>query len=280
MAVRSLIPGAIGATIEAALIFYKIDSVAPIAGFTTTAISNYLCERLERAQNILRSELERAGVTAKDFRDADQLAAAALRYHRAARDQAMDENLRILAQAMVGLARRDELWASDFLKYAEILAPLSRDELILIGRMMAEDAQLATPPPPGSPGLWKVLKTSGLFPSEEYLAAVATRAQRSGLICPITGWGERITSLPLSVVRCAQSLIFQPCSEAIKRPACGSLRRPPPGLHLASRPLFLLEFARSRIIAHYDKFLKVLKKSSIHLSSILDPPLGFNLALG
>ncbi len=31
---------------------------------------------------------------------------------------------------------------------------------------------------------------------------------------------------------------------------------------------------------HYDKFLKVLKKLSIHLSSILSPPLGFNLALG
>jgi hypothetical protein len=189
MAVKSIIPGAIGTAIEAALIFHKIDSLAPIAGFTATAVSDYLFKRHERAQNILRSELERSGVTAEDFRDADQLAAAALRYHRAARDQAMDENLRILAQAMVGLSRRDELWASDFLKYAEILAPLSRDELILIGRVMAEDAQLATPPPPGSTGLWKVLKTSGLFPSEEYLAAIATRAQRSGLISPITGWG-------------------------------------------------------------------------------------------
>jgi len=37
------------------------------------------------------------------------------------RDQAADENLHLLAQAMLGLARRHTLWASDFLKIADHL---------------------------------------------------------------------------------------------------------------------------------------------------------------
>jgi hypothetical protein len=159
----------------------------------TTTVARYLLGRQEAAVGILRSELERSGATAADFKDVEQLAAAAVRYHRAARDQAADENLRILAQAMIGLARRDELWASDFLKYAEILAPLSRDELILIGRLMVEDASFyATPRPPNSgAGLWKIVADDAvaIFSSAEYVAAVAARAQRSGLIVPITGYG-------------------------------------------------------------------------------------------
>ncbi len=185
---EGLLPDAIGATIETAFVWAKAEILAPGAGFAASAIARYLLGRQGAGRGILRSELERAGATAADFRDADQFAAAAVRYMRAARDQAADENLRILARAMIGLARRDELWASDFLKYAEILAQLSRDELIVIGWLMRADAKLAPPPPPGSTDLWQTLKMADLFPSEEYLAAVAARAQRSGLISPITGF--------------------------------------------------------------------------------------------
>lgn len=182
------LPDAIGTMIETAFIGAKVEMLAPGAGFAASAIARYLLDRQEAGRGILRSELERAGATAADFRDADQFAAAAVRYMRAARDQAADENLRILARAMIGLARRDELWASDFLKYAEILAPLSKDELMLIGRAMAEYRKLPTPPAPYSTDLWQSIKKIGLFPSDQYLDAVAARAQRSGLIIPITGF--------------------------------------------------------------------------------------------
>ncbi len=165
--------------------------IAPGAGFATSAVARYLLARQAAAAGILRSQLERAGATAADFRDSDQLAAAAVRYTRAARDQAADENLTLLAQAMIGIARQQQLWASDFLKYAEILAPLSRDELILIGRTPEE--------PDKRPTVWHMVTTSsklsGLFPDNEYLEAVAGRAQRSGLILPKTGWGTPIYEL-------------------------------------------------------------------------------------
>jgi hypothetical protein len=124
--VNDLIPDAIGAFIETAFVYGKAEVAAPVAGLATAAILRYLTGKLDTARNILRSQLERAGVTAADFRDAEQFGAAALRYIRAARDQTADENLRILAQAMVGLARRRVLWASDFLKFAEVLAPPQR----------------------------------------------------------------------------------------------------------------------------------------------------------
>jgi hypothetical protein len=146
MAGRDLIPEAIGAVIEGVCVYGEGE--APIAGFATGAVLRYLLGRQDTARGTLRSQLERSGVTAADFKDTEQLAAAALRYMRAARDQAADENLRVLAQAMVGLARRYELWASDFLRYAEILAPLSRDELILIGTLMKEDQEFYTTPRP------------------------------------------------------------------------------------------------------------------------------------
>jgi hypothetical protein len=116
MAGTDLVPEAIGAVIEAVFIHGRGEMVAPFAGLAAKAVSQYLLGRLNTAHDILRSALERNGVTSEDFRNAEQFAAVALRYVRAARDQAANENLRILAQAMVGLSRRHELWASDFLR--------------------------------------------------------------------------------------------------------------------------------------------------------------------
>jgi hypothetical protein len=187
-----LLPEGIGATIETAFQLAGKEILGPLGGFAATAVVRYLFGRQEAARGILRSQLERAGASAEDFRDAEQLAAAAWRYIRAARDQTADENLRILAQAMIGLARRSEVWASDFLKYAEILAPLSRDELILIGQLMADDMDfyLSPRPPNSGPNLWKLVEEHlvARFGSEEEVAAAAARAQRSGLLVPITGF--------------------------------------------------------------------------------------------
>jgi hypothetical protein len=78
-------PETIGATVvEAAFIWGTHEVLAPLAGLAATAIGRYLVSRQERAKEVLRSELERAGATARVFKDADQFAASALRYTRAA----------------------------------------------------------------------------------------------------------------------------------------------------------------------------------------------------
>lgn len=186
---RNLLPAVVGTTIETVFAYANSEIVAPGAGLVGSAIASYLLKRNTSARDILRSELERIGATAEDFRDTEQLAAAALRYTRAVRDQAADENLRLLAQAMAGLARRETLWASDFIHYADILSVLSRDEILLVGCLMREDAVSQSPEGPAEQiEVWRTVTAKlvggGEFPSEDYLEAVTARSQRTGLITP------------------------------------------------------------------------------------------------
>ncbi|HEX6957764.1 MAG TPA: hypothetical protein VF194_07240 [Ferrovibrio sp.] len=186
---ENLLPAVIGTTIETVFTYVNSEIVAPGAGLVGSAVANYLLKRNASARDILRSELERTGATAEDFHDTEQFAAAALRYTRAVRDQAADENLRLLAQAMAGLARRETLWASDFIRYADILSVLSRDEILLVGCLMREDANAQAPEDPAEQiEVWNTvvakLVGNGVFPSEAYLEAVTARSQRTGLIIP------------------------------------------------------------------------------------------------
>src|SRR5690606_26223839 len=109
------LPEVIGAVVETAFSYAKNEILAPGAGLASTAVAKYLFKRTEEARSVVLSELERLGASPDDFKDAEQFAAAAYRFSRATRDQTADENLRILAQAMIGLARRETLWASEFL---------------------------------------------------------------------------------------------------------------------------------------------------------------------
>ncbi len=184
----------IGAIVETVLIAAHADVVAPLGGLTAGAIISYWTRRYDAARDILRSELERCAARPEDFRNAEETAAAAIRYARAVRDQAADENLRILTNAMVGLARRDELWGSDFLKYADILAPLSKDELVVIGTLMELDARWVVPNAAagGPKSVGGVLRENAAaygFADAMEIESVAARAQRSGLLQPISGFG-------------------------------------------------------------------------------------------
>ena len=82
----------------------------------------------------------------------------------------------------------------DYLKFADMLAPLSCDEIILISRMMTEDSAWNAQPEPSDerPTVWHMVTTgelSSLFESQTYLEATAGRAVRSGLIIARSVWG-------------------------------------------------------------------------------------------
>lgn len=186
------VPEMIGAVIETVVSYAGGELFAPSAGVGATIMARYWAARHEEGRRVFRSELERLGATAEDLADVDEFAAGAVRYTRAVRDQAAAENLRLLVQAMVGLARREKLWASDFLKYADILATLSRDEIIMIGAIMSADKKYhaAPQPKPKEQSIWSdaLYTVSGggrPFPNSDYATAVAVRALRSGLILPL-----------------------------------------------------------------------------------------------
>jgi hypothetical protein len=207
------LPDVVGVTIEAVFNFAGQELAAPIAGLAASSLAAYLADRYRSAKSILISELQHAGASAKDFEDAKEFAAGAFRYTRATRDQAADENLRLLAQAMIGLARSDKLWASDFIKYADMLAPLSRDEIIVIGELIAEyDKQAAkqshsTARTAAWGFLCHTLLDRGLFPSRGHIEAVAVRAQRSGLITAVVTGG--VASMPSGTVYAPSALAHE-----------------------------------------------------------------------
>lgn len=178
----------------------RADIAAPFAGLAANAATTYLTRRFDRGGEILKDEFSRRSAHAADLRDADQLAAAAIRYTRAIKEQAADENLYLLAQAMLGCARRHELWASDFLMHADVLASLTRDELLLIGLIMAEDKRWneMNESPDARPTVWHMVTSSalaGIFPDDRYVQSVAARAQRSGYILALSGWGSMVYEL-------------------------------------------------------------------------------------
>jgi hypothetical protein len=186
------VPEVIGAVIETVVTSAGLEALAPGVGVGATIMARYWAARHEEGRRIFRSELERLGATGEDLSNVDEFAAGAVRYTRAVRDQAAAENLRLLVQAMVGLARREKLWASDFLQYADILATLSRDEIVVIGAIMAADEKYHAKrqPKPNEQSIWTeatyVLTREGRpFPSSDYVTAIAVRAQRSGLILPL-----------------------------------------------------------------------------------------------
>jgi len=183
MAKAGWLAEAAGAAIETALIATRHEILAPLAGTTSRAVVHYLTRRFEAGAREIEREFRVAGVRDGHFHDDDQLAAGAYRYARAVRDQAADENLRLLAQAMAGLARRDTVWVDEFLKFADAISPLSRDEIIYLGILIAghkEALRIGDPAANGSSIARKNLDAA--FPGEDLVQSVGARLQRSGFV--------------------------------------------------------------------------------------------------
>lgn len=111
------------------------------ASGATELLRTVMQRRHETAAGILSEEL-RAGTRTLDEADLPDAAAILYRYQRAAEEGAAKLNLRLLAAVFAGQATQKSIAADDFLYLADILAPLKREEVILLGtmlRMHAED---------------------------------------------------------------------------------------------------------------------------------------------
>lgn len=133
----------LSATLKTAAIALDLHIAAPGLGIAVKTLGKYFSDRSQRAKQICLSELQRSGAKPEDFKNANEFAAEAWRLMRAVRDQAADENLAILAQAMACLAKRHELCSSEFVRVADVLAPLGRDELILLGALMKAESNFS-----------------------------------------------------------------------------------------------------------------------------------------
>lgn len=99
------------------------------------AIGRFFRRRAEQARDILFEELSLVNISEAQAASEDDAIAVIVRYLRAAREGAARLNLRLLAKAIAGRLQSGRLVADEFLQYAEALASLSRDEIVLIGTM-------------------------------------------------------------------------------------------------------------------------------------------------
>jgi hypothetical protein len=144
-------------------------------------------KRQERARVILIDEIATGKRTPRSVHEADEFVAILYRYLDAARQGAATLNLRLLAKVIAGQFEREEVQADEFLRFADILTTLTKDEVIFLGtlhRHFEKDKSAR-----GAVVVYREvideLATSKSMDSKE-IRAIAAALQRTGLILPIT----------------------------------------------------------------------------------------------
>jgi hypothetical protein len=152
-----------------------------------------LKRRQDNAREILLDEL-RQGSKTLDLDEIEEAVAISQRYNRAAMEGAARLNLRLMAQVIAGQAERGKLVADEFLYYADIVASLRREELILIGTLYRHWVSNSSPPL-GTSREDLVLQATkselipNSFATEDEFIATATATMRTGLVVALSAWG-------------------------------------------------------------------------------------------
>jgi hypothetical protein len=133
-----------------------------------------------------------------DVGEVDEVAAMVFRYIRAAQEGSARLNLRLMAMAVNGIAEQPPVFASEFLRYADILATLTRDEVIAIATLYRNEHDQITNSSSGEDARANagVRTREQLVPSyfstERHLEYVLQAATRTGLVIGQSGWGALV----------------------------------------------------------------------------------------
>ncbi len=117
------------------------STTASVLGLTYTKV---MARRASAAREILLEELARGHAPATDPLP-DDVATVIFRYMRAAQEGAARLNLRLLAGVIAGEISGPGLYADEFLRWADVLAGLRREEVIVLGVMQRLNDQPANP---------------------------------------------------------------------------------------------------------------------------------------
>lgn len=177
----SSLPDVLGAIATEGVGFLKTAGVAAGRG----ALAAYLSKRASDARDILFDELRGGAILPEQVAAEDDGVAVIYGFMRAAWEGRARVNMRLLAQAIKGQLQNGTLVADEFFLYADALAGLSRDEIILLATMLRARAC------PGLNGLWPTC-TAALQQigwSHDKIAAVAGRSLRTGFVTTGSGFG-------------------------------------------------------------------------------------------
>jgi len=169
-----------------------------VAGFAFGGlVSRVLQRRVERARAIFLEELKR-GEKTLPLDQIDEGVAIAYRYFRAAQEGAARLNLRLMAKVIAGQARQSALYADEFLRHADVIAGLRREEVILLGalqrhwnapetRAIADDDRMGA--------VHHLLETELIpepFADASELAAMQSAVLRTGFLSGVPTFGGAI----------------------------------------------------------------------------------------
>lgn len=118
--------------------FADIVSALGIAGSNmagaalSEALSRVMSGRAEIARNVLLVEIQQGIRPPNDAGEVDEFVAILYRYMRSSQEGSARLNLRLMARVIKSQIEGEGLYASEFLRYAELIASLSREEVILI----------------------------------------------------------------------------------------------------------------------------------------------------
>jgi len=97
----------------------------------STALRRVMHARARVAKEIFLDELRRGAKAIEDVGDVDEAAAMVFRFARAGQEGTARSNLRIMAQVLVGTLQQRPIYADEFLRWADVIANLRREEIIL-----------------------------------------------------------------------------------------------------------------------------------------------------
>jgi len=185
------LPEIIGALAADALSAFSI----PGGSTAAVAIAAYGKWRSDQAREILFGELCNGGKSPEQVSAQDDGIAVIHGYLRAAWEGRARLNLRLLAKAIVGQLQAGNLVADEFFLYAESLAGLSRDEIILISTLFRQHHKIPDVPEDEmgerekqSPWLAAMADMEAKGWSKDKTSAVAGRCMRSGFVIAQSAW--------------------------------------------------------------------------------------------
>ena len=192
-------------------------TTALVKSLGTAALKAFVNRRAMEAREILLEEVRKAEIDAAKAASEDDVIAVVFRFERAVREGTARLNIRLMAKAMAGRLKYDRLVADEFLLFADALATLSRDEIIIIAEMLSayRAVQKKPPGPTAGDGIAAVpwhgarmaLEKRGW--TKDRVITAATRSQRSGFLIAQSAYGGLIFSVSDMLVELGKTVDFE-----------------------------------------------------------------------
>ena len=184
------------------LAHFQFGGASVTSAIAQTAIAGYLRRRLEESHDVLLEELRQGNIDRIEFDSEYELGGVLFRYFNAVRDNAARLNLRLMAKAMVGQVRNEQLYADEFTRYANILSAMTRDEVIASITVYRYTLDIERTPVTSfsDPRTQKMVDSvvPSLFVDSDYFIAVCGALARFGLVIDSNdGNSFRFVSTPI-----------------------------------------------------------------------------------